>query len=712
MKCTCGFTVPITKVKHDSCPICGNPMSKQTDDFLLHGGAQLVKEVRPGQVEMGRLVEHVLENKEFAIIEGPVGIGKSFAYAIPALLAGKRVIITTAKKQLQHQLAQKDLPFLSDKLGVSVKIAMIKGKANYACRLKANEMTKKEDQNQFLDWLKEHPSGDFTDHRGKRPSYFPIVTAEDCIGGSCRYREECGYWASKQKIKEAKVVIANHHVVAFDLRFGPGAILGPYDALIIDEAHQVPSAFRSAYSKAINVNNIKRVLKAVDNCGYVEFDTKAFKQEWDALFHSVNVQDGEIPPNPFGLAGDAVIMRLEHLMTWVRQDLKNRGVRERENEKYEKVIEDFVGQSAEDQQMIADLHMLKKAVERPLGALKLLKAPDPNTVLYVTTTDRNVRVFNAAPIKLGPLVGKKLREIDSVVITSATLAINGGFADVKDNLGLNGTLRNPENMARAEPRTTRELILPSPFDYVRQALLYTPYHIPHAVAAGDISNPSPERTAYISALARECRYLLTASRGNAFILFTATQDMRDVHAELASYDLPYPLFVQEDDAEATLRNFMETPDSVILGLKSFWEGVDVVGEKLRLVIITKLPFPQVTDPVTQAMARTIKNEALAKGLTAGNAESAVFNSVQIPAMLTDLRQGAGRLIRSKNDRGVLAILDARVWTGSQKTLPKPGQKDHVGYGKRAVKATGFTNVTGDFAYVEALFKKFYPAPQK
>jgi ATP-dependent DNA helicase DinG len=168
----------------------------------------------------------------------------------------------------------------------------------------------------------------------------------------------------------------------------------------------------------------------------------------------------------------------------------------------------------------------------------------------------------------------------------------------------------------------------------------------------------------------------------------------------------YPLIMQAEDAESTLKEYMATPQSVILGLKSFWEGVDVQGDKLRLVIITKLPFPMVSDPVIKARSRVIVNEGIARGETQFTAERGVFQAVQVPIMLMDLRQGAGRLIRSKTDKGVLAILDPRVWTGSGKYLPKPGQRSYNGYGRQVVAAIGFSNTTTDFVLVNRCLKQW------
>lgn len=712
MKCSaCGFTIPLPKASSALCMSCGKGMSRESDDFLLHGANNLVREVRPGQVEMGRLTERVIAERQFAVVEGPVGIGKSFAYSIPAILSGKRVVISTAKKQLQHQLAQKDLPFLGERLEKVITVALLKGKSNYACRLKAFDL-KPNDQASFLSWLDKSKSGDISDLPGRRPAYWPEVTAEDCIGGGrCRYSKTCSYWQSKEQIKTANIVVANHHVVAWDLRFGPRKILGDYDVLIIDEAHQAVGAFRGAYTKTVTPFSVKRIIRQIDKAGFNTELVKPLETAWDAMFTHIRNVDGEIPSNPFEALGESAVEILTELRGDVKRELAAYGADKDPDPDAFDYDASAVQQSANaNMDYIIKLEMLQKSIDRPLEALEQIKNPDPNTVIYVNTTEKKSKIVNAAPINIGPMVGPKLQMLDTVIVTSATIAVGGSFDDIKSQLGLNMMLRvfdeNGEPTAETIPaRKIDELVLETPFDYSKQALLYTPLHMPLPVSGSSGFSESPERAKYIEALTRECKRLIVASDGNAFILFTATQDMKDTYAALSEEELPNPLIMQEDDAEATLREFMATKRSVILGLKSFWEGVDVVGDKLRLVIIPKLPFPQVRDPVIQARSRTVRNEALARGMSEQAAESSVFKSVQIPLMLTDLRQGAGRLIRSKTDRGVLAILDPRVWTGSAKKLPVTGQRSYIGYGAQAAAAVGYSNKTSDFSLVERFMNK-------
>lgn len=692
MRCVCGICIPFPKASRDHrCLSCGKTMIMQTDDYLLHGANGLVKEIRPGQVEMGRLVEKGIMDRAIVMVEGPVGSGKSFGYIIPTALLDKRTVISTAKKQLQHQLALKDLPYISERMNKPIRVALLKGKSNYACWVKLYDIPKNE-QAAFKAWLEESEYGDLTDYPGKRPFFWADVTAEDCVGSACMFAEKgtCGYWKAKQQTKGAQVIIANHHITAFDLRFGPGKLLGVYDNLIIDEAHQAPAAFRGAYSKTLSQYGAKRILKQIDKAGLTTGVDKRLESAWDAMFDRIKNLDGEIPKDPFGSMGDDAIECLQLVNEHVKHELQQEGVKYTEDEgdegDYENETETKLSKSHVDWEQVAKLSMAQRSVVRPLEALQEAKEPHPNTVVFITTTEKKSKIVNVAPIEVGGMVGPKLLQIPSVIVTSATIAVNNTFDDIRRQLGLSDTLTKP----------CYEQILETPFDYNKQALLYTPKHLP---LPANTSAPDNVRADYYDAMSTEIFRLLRASGGNAFVLFSSAVDLREIHMRLQCEDLDTPLITQGDDAASALKEFLATPRSVILGLKSFWEGVDVVGDKLHLVIITKLPFPNISDPVIQARSRNFKVDAVQRGMAEQAAETAVFQTVMIPAMLTDLRQGAGRLIRSKKDKGVLAILDVRVWTGSGKHTPKPDAKSYHGYGGVVVNALGYSQRTSDFNLV-------------
>lgn len=706
----CGFSVPHNKAPSDhKCFSCASRLSLDSDDLLLHGyNARPGAEVRVGQVNMARLVTEVIKEQQIALIEGPVGSGKSLAYGVPAVLAGKRVVISTAKKQLQHQIAQKDIPAIGTQLGKPVTVALLKGQTNYACRAKVGAHVPADQKKAFVEWLDKSEFGDLSDYPGKRPLFWPDVTAEDCLGVRCPMVDNCGYWRAKQQTRAAQVVVANHHVVAFDLRFGPFNILGEYDTLIIDEAHQAADAFRSAFAQSVTPFGSRRILRQMDKAAPQTGLEVALENAWKNMFKVIEHQDGEVPSDPFGAAGEETIAILEAVQTAVKKEIQ----------------ENTDGSSARaleaNRSALEPLWQLEKSLARPLIALRSIKEPQENEVVYITTSEKKNKTVTVAPISIGGFLGPQLHKIPSLVVTSATIAVNNSFEPIKRQLGLNyrppaPAPATPPTGPAADPDATpkakqiRELVLESPFDFNRQAVLYLPKHLPLPASMGA---PEAERDAYLQALTMECRRLLLASGGNAFILFTSGADLREVHARLEAEDLGLPLIPQGDDAEAAFKEFQRTPRSTILGLKSFWEGVDVAGDKLRLVIITKLPFPVASDPVLLAQGRQIKAAALAKDSGEGAANSAVFQQLQVPAMITDLRQGAGRLIRTRTDKGVLAILDTRVWTGSGKKKPTPTQQVCMGYGAMVVNAIGFSQRTDQFHHVDKFLRHLQQAEQK
>lgn len=713
MKCSCGNSIKFTLASANRrCNLCGGALQYDTDDFLLYGANDLVREVRPGQVQMGRIVEEAMRKEQIALVEGPVGIGKSFAYAIPAVQAGKRVVISTAKKQLQHQLARKDVPYLAQKLEREVPIGLIKGKSNYACRVKVPDIPK-EEQQPFYSWLDSSEYGDLSDLPGKRPFFWPDVTAEDCIGQRCRFADRCGYWKAKQQVRAAQVVIANHHMVAFDLKFGPHKLLGPYDALIIDEAHQAEEAMRGAYGQTVHQFGYRRMQKLMYNAGLGSALDKPLEEAWKSMFDGIRHLSGEVPKNPFGDAGDETLRILGAIRDDVKKDMAEAGVDPEDDFDEDETPE--TTKKRVDWAAVARLEMLKKTLDRSWEGLETAREPDQNTVVYITDTAKGNKVVNVAPISVGALIGPKLYQLKTTVITSATMAVNGSFDDIKRRLGLDRPPSTPQaapagpispGAATPEPKQVIEAVLQSPFDYSGQAVLYVPKHLPLPPAWGN----DAAKASYYDAYAAEIEKLVRASDGNAFVLFTANSDLQAIHARLVTSDLENPILVQGDDAEAALKQYMATPKSVLLGSKSFWEGVDVVGNKLRLVVVFKLPFPQMTDPVLQAKQRLMTQQAKARGMPDGQITGMVFSQLQVPKMITDLRQGAGRLIRSKADKGVLAILDPRVWTGSSKRAPTASQSRWEGYGATVVNSLGYSNKISDFNLVQRFLKLLASRP--
>jgi ATP-dependent DNA helicase DinG len=592
-------------------------------------------------------------------------------------------------------------------------VALLKGKSNYGCRMKAIDIPDPDARDKFIEWLDKSEYGDGTDLPGKRPRWWYDVTAEDCVGTACKWVNKCGYWKAKQEAKVAQIVIANHHVVAFDLRFGPFKLLPQYDVLVIDEAHQAPSAFRGAFALTVGPFGASRIIKAIDKTGMNTGFEKRLEEVWKEMFESIKTLDGEIPKDPFGAHGDEAMEILQEMNKMATKEANEAGGFNSANPGYEDEEET---EHKSNWKELAEFKQLKNTLQRNLETLRAVKEPDDNTCVYITSNgDKKWKAVNVAPISVGPMIGPKIAQIPTTVITSATISVNGSFDDIKKQLGMDyGTPPAPGSnaalVAKAAgitlPKPVETLVLESPFDYRKQAVLYTPRHLPMPESAG--GDPI-KRDKYTTAMATEIAKLVKAADGNAFILFSATSDLVEIHAKMLEEDLKgITLITQDDDAESTLKEFHRTPRSVILGLKSFWEGVDVVGDKLRLVVITKLPFPQQGDPVLQARLRQEKKYAMDRGLSEADANFLTFRTIQTPAMITDLRQGVGRLIRSTTDKGVCAILDSRIWTGNGKRLPTPTQTRFEGYGEAAVKSLGFGTKTATFDLVANFLRTNFP----
>jgi len=721
MQCSCG-----ARIRHDHapadflCQFCGKAMARDADDFLLYGAEGLIKEHRDGQVTMGRAVEDTIRTKNALVVEGPVGVGKSFAYLIPALLSGQRTIVSTAQKPLQRQLAEVDGPLLLKALAYdapNATVVMLKGKNNYGCLLHASVTA---DVPEFAQWLATSTTADLSEYTGKQPAKIRDATAEGCSGRKCPLAKKCGYMALRARAADAKLLVVNHSLVAFDLRFGPMRVLGPYSTLIIDEAHKAVGSFRSAFEESISNRGQNRVLNRIDalNAFQLPVRSQQVKDAWDFAFSQLQVREGALAPDPFGPAGLSLEEILTDLRTFIdaRIGVKSRGVVENAD------IAELPGNL--DPHDFNNAIQLSRALHRSAAALKAIRIPNKNTLVTAEKGQGGLIRCKATPVSIGALVGAKLGAIPSLIFTSATMAVAGQFDAFIGELGL--TRLTDERNVPTDPvpplrdgtpgpvfsvKAIAKLAVPTPFDYQKQgAVLYIPRHVKPAVSemAGETSDA---REAYLDSVASETLKLVQASGGNALVLFTATSDMREVGARLAEAAPHIPWLSQDaaagESADVVLKRFIATPGSVILGLKSFWEGVSVNGDKLWLVVVTKLPFPSPEDPLNKLLEQQLQEQLKDSTMSASDKKGFIFNRLSFAPMMTDLRQGAGRLIRTKTDRGVLAILDSRVWSGKTGAAAVPGQVTPAGYGPRIIAALGFnSNWTSETGLVLRRFERW------
>lgn len=675
MKCVCGFslTAEMADEVRSACPKCGETMRPEVEEILTRPQFGVVREIRPQQLELALALEKTMNMSHgVAYAEGQCGVGKTFSYGIPGLLSKRRFIVSTAKKTLQDQL-ENDLPFLKEKLNSDADIVSIKGKANYICRrlLHKNQgvfrQTNARLYQQLEDFLEKNPLGDRNDFPGEFEWPATLCTAEDCTG--CK-RTSCGYAALKERMKTARVIITNHSLVGFDLRLGLGTLFGgPYDMLIVDEGHAFPEAVRKAFSKEVSSTWCNYILKALkgENISLTGFSDDRFKTNWKELFDSLP-HERLLPSNCFspGLL-QTCLDHLEQLRAAVIDHLESFGfsllryfaVQDQIKPTGHEILaylEDLVRKGAHGSSddaftvLLADKKVYKSIVEKE-EALRDTTIDDGNFINCREETSGGTISLVRQPVELAPYVKGPLTALRTFIVTSATL----DFTLLEQELGVKANL---------------ETRVASPFNFELNARLYIPKHL---------ARPGEEN--YLEDVAKEVVQLVRISKGNAFILFTSKLDLGFVEDYIdENVEFEYPIIAQREKltAQAALEKFQHTDNSVLFGLKSFFEGVDIPGQKLRLVVITKIPFPQFGDPLAEAKKKTLGKRW--------------WNFYYVPRMMVDLQQAAGRLLRSVNDKGVVAILDSRIWTGAKKEWsPEDVPKRHpwMGYGKQIVDLLPF-----------------------
>jgi len=597
---------------------------------------------RAQQRDMALAVAEAIRDNAILVAEAGTGTGKTFAYLVPALLAGGKVVISTGTKNLQDQLFQKDLPMVRDALKAPVSVALLKGRSNYVCHYhlelaQSNGLFKTREDVKHLakivNYAKVSQSGDksgLADVPENAPIWFNVTSTRDnCLGQECPQHEECFVLKARKEAMEADVIVVNHHLFFADVMLrdeGVAELLPACNTVIFDEAHQLPETASLFFGESLSTSQlfdlsqdtrIEALTHAKDFAPLPvacdELDKAA--RDLRLVFKKEGRMAAEATEGfkDFAPALDKLSEKLKNLT----------GLLEKQAERSE-------GLESCWQRALVLVAMLKvwRNENPPSTPASLTKGEVSGVVRWLEVFHHSIQL-NTTPLSIADIFAKQISGHPRAwIFTSATLAVKQNFAHYQAEMGL---------------LDARTACWDSPFNYQEQALLYVPNGL-----------PEPNTEGYTDAVVQSALPLIEASKGRAFLLFTSLRAMQRAYeilqAEFDRKNLKYPLMMQgEGSRNELLSRFREHGNAVLLGSQSFWEGVDVRGEALSLVIIDKLPFAPPDDPVLAARIAEMNRQGR-------NA----FMEFQLPRTIINLKQGAGRLIRDETDRGVLMICDPRL----------------------------------------------------
>lgn len=611
---------------------------------------------RPAQQRLGVAIAEAMADRAALVAEAGTGTGKTFAYLVPALLSGQRVIVSTGTKALQDQLYHRDLPLVRQALGLGLRTALLKGRANYLClhRLalaQGSPVFSDRDQialfERIVAWSKRTRRGDLAEVEGL-PEDSPVrglvtSTAENCLGSDCPFWQDCYVVRARAEAQAADLVVVNHHLLLADLAIkeeGFGEILPGASAFVLDEAHQLPDLASQFFGESLSARMLVDLGRdVIGACAKLAGSLAALSPPVRALELAIKqlradceglpqrgaqalllAHHPEMPARLRGLAG--AMAALAEALLPVKEAAPEFAAALARLELFQQRLRHW-GEGAPG--------LFEGGADSP-GGLAGEDDGDETPAPVAGETQGEVRWFeltqrgfalSVTPLDVaGPLRRYREQSRAAWIFTSATLAVGGDLRHIAWKLGLDAP---------------RLLLEGSPFDWPRQALAYLPKGL-----------PEPAARDYTARVVEAVRPVLEASKGRAFLLFTSHRALREAATLLEGG--PWPLFVQGTAPRAALlEQFRASGNGVLLGAASFWEGVDVAGEALSVVVIDKLPFAAPDDPVLEARLEAVRRRG-------GNP----FLAEQVPAAAIALKQGVGRLIRRHDDRGVLVLCDPRL----------------------------------------------------
>jgi ATP-dependent DNA helicase DinG len=632
----------------------GGPLERALDGF----------EARPGQQRLAEAVADVFHHGGTLVAEAGTGTGKTLAYLVPAVLAGRRVLISTGTRTLQDQIFYKDLPVVSRALGRDVRAAYMKGRTNYLCLHRFDRLGEAaaglgRDERRWFDqiqeWHRETDTGDraeIDDLPDDLPLWHELTaTGEQCLGRDCSRFDDCFITRMRARAEAADVVVVNHHLLCADAAVRQndfGEVIPQCDIVVIDEAHQLEDVVTQYFGVSVSVYRVEEfardasaalALVPPEHGSYAVAISIAISDVHHAaraMFDAARLEGRRRESGDRTVLTPEVADRLTGVVITLAEALDRVSTR--------------IGSQPDPPGGLIAAAGRAEALRADLTLV--MSASDSRYVHFIESRGRGL-FLRAAPIDASSIIREAvIGSRRSTVMTSATLTVEGAFDYAVARLGV------------VDPVTLR---LPSEFDFRTQAVMYLPTHL-----------PDPRSPDFNTLAASTIADLLTVTEGRAFVLFTSYSAMREVHA-LLSPVIEWPVFIQGSaPRSALLRDFRATPNAVLLATSSFWQGVDVAGDALSCVIIDRLPFASPGDPLMAARMAAIE----ARG-------GHPFHEFQVPLATLTLLQGIGRLIRTRSDRGVIAVLDGRI--------------SRMAYGRRFLASLPPAPITDDLAVVRKFF---------
>ena len=587
-------------------------------------------ESRPSQIQMSQLIYEAIKKKVSAIIEAGTGTGKTLGYLVPVALSNKKTVISTGTKTLQEQIHFKDIPLLSEAMGVKLNSMLMKGRKNYLC---LNRYHQYFSQTSFMDPAKERVKARI-ERWLKRTSFADRVelswladddplwdamssTSEQCLGSRCIHAEDCYLNALRRSAAQARIIIVNHHLFFADLlvkKGGFGEIIPRFQVVIFDEAHNIEEIATTYFGEQLSTNQVMEFANDLEKeTNEIDDHEKKRLKEYLNIIKSCTeqlkgifydqVDKGRLNQETLLSINHGPIYDMKLGLNWIHQ---KSGIKESKNPSLQ-ALGDRAGE-------------LEQCME------KIFSSTEPNWLNWYEKRKRSV-VFHISPLDISQSMQELLyKNVKTLIFTSATLSTNGNFDYIRSRLGLS--------------RDLLEGIYPSHFDFKEQTLMYIPKDL-----------PEPNEPEFAVKVAKRIIDILKITSGRALILFTSYHNLNLVHRTM-DRKIPYPVYRQGDAPRSLLlEEFRQNKHSVLLATGSFWQGVDVPGEALSCLIIDKLPFDSPGDPLVAARMESIQ--------TRGRNP---FIEYQLPSAIISLKQGLGRLIRQSSDRGILSIMDTRLTT--------------------------------------------------